>query len=210
MLDFNAIVLLRREAGAGGSGSPLAPGQRVVELGMGDAERLSKIYRQQGRTGDPARLRRRFEHGFRCFAMEEEGEVIAWVWALHGIPRYFDEMGWLFPLDKTQVWLRDAYVLPHRRGRRVLSSMMAVGGTLEPTPLEYLSDVSFLNLPSLRAHRTMGFKPFATVRSLMLGGRLLWRSLPPASMPQPAALHPHKRMVWLSAEERAWHRTRIA
>lgn len=210
MFDFNAIVLLRREAGSPGD-NPLAPGQQFVELEMGDEARLSKVYRQQGRTGDPARLRRRFEHGFRCFAIEEGDEVIAWFWALHGIPRYFDELGWLFPLDKTQVWLRDAYVVPQRRGRRLLLAMMAIGSTVESAPLEYLSDVSYINRPSLRAHRTMGFKPFATVYGLMLGGRLLWRSLPPPALrPEPTALHPHKRLLWLSAEERAWHRTQIA
>ena len=54
-----------------------------------------------------------------------------------------------------------------------------------------MSDVSYINRPSLRAHRTMGFKPFATVCSLMLGGRLLWRSQPPTLLPAPTALHPH-------------------
>ncbi|MGN6222342.1 hypothetical protein [Pseudoxanthomonas sp.] len=209
MFDFNAIVLLRREAGHAGGLAP-TPEQHFIELKMGDEARLSKVYRQQGRTGDPARLRLRFERGFRCFAMEEDGELIAWFWALHGIPRYFDEMGWLFPLDKTQVWLRDAFVVPKRRGRRLLSSMMTIGSTVESAPLEYLSDVSCINRPSLRAHSTMGFKPFATVYGLMLGRRLLWRSLPPTLLPAPTALHPHKRLLWLNEEERAWHRTQIA
>jgi GNAT superfamily N-acetyltransferase len=209
MLDFNAIVLLRRDAG-----NPceiaLEPHQHFTELRLGDEGRLSQVYRQQGRTGDPMRLRQRFERGFRCFAVEEDDQLIAWFWALHGVPRYFDEMGWLFPLDKTQVWLRDAYVLPERRGRRLLSAMMAIGTTVESAPLEYLSDVSYSNRPSLRAHRAMGFEPFTTVYGLMLGYRLLWRSRPPAQLPTPTALHPHKRVVWLSAEERAWHRAQIA
>ncbi len=211
MIDFNAIVLLRRDAG-----NPcevaLDEGQRFVELTAADVGRISQVYRDQGRTGNPDRLRKRFDtHGFRCFAIAEGDTLVAWFWALHGVPRYFDELAWRFPLDKSQVWLRDAFVIPERRGRRLLGAMMAIGTTIESAPTEYLSDVSRSNRSSLRAHQAMGFEPFATVRGLILGNRLVIRgSRAPASLPAPTELEPQKRVLWLTPEQRAWHRAQIA
>lgn len=208
MFEFNAIVLLRRAAGNPCDVS-LTDEQRFVELKADDTSRISQAYRKQGRTGDQARIQNRFERGFRCFAVTEGEEMVAWFWALHGIPRYLDEMGWLFPLDKRQVWVRDAFVVPERRGKKVLAAMLAIGTTIEPEASEYISDVSSSNKPSLRAHHGMGFEPFATVRGLSLGP-LLWRGGFPAGLPQPSALRPQQRLVWMSAEERAWHRAQIA
>ena len=211
MIELNAIVLLRRDA-SNPLEKPLEPGQHFRELGVADVDSLSKVYRAHGRTGDPNRLRRRFEeHGFRCFAIEEGDRLIAWFWALHGVPRYFDELGWRFPLEKKTAWLRDAFVIPERRRRHLLHTMMSIGGTVESAPAEYISDVSRYNRWSLRAHRSLGFTPFATVYGLMLGNRLLIRgSTPPPQLPVPTELDIDKRVLWLTPEQRKLHRAWIA
>ena len=89
-------------------------------------------------------------------------------------------------------------------------AMMGAGIDVEATPAEYFSDVSVSNLPSLRAHRSLGFERFATVRCLRLGARWLWRSAPPAGLPTPTGLRVEASRLVLSREELAWHRAAYA
>ena len=209
MIEFNAIALLRRPA-ATSCQSPLCGDQRFLEMREGERARLSAAYRANGMSGNPDRLQRRFDHGMRCFAIEEGDRLTAWFWALHGVPRYLDELAWHIPLTESQVWLRDAFVVPERRGRRLLLAMMGVGMSVETTPKEYFSDVSVSNRPSLRAHVAMGFSRFATVRGLRIGQGRYWRSLPPPDMPSPTRLRPEQSFLRMSAEDIAWHRAQIA
>ncbi len=209
MIEFNAIALLRRRA-ATSCQLPLAEGQRFLEMHESDKARLVQAYRANGMSGKPERLQRRYAHGMRCFAIEEGERLVAWFWALHGVPRYMDEFAWQIPLNETQVWLRDAFVVPERRGRRLLLAMMGAGVTVESTPMEYFSDVSVSNRPSLRAHAAMGFSRFATVHSLRVGGSRWWRSLPPEGLPAPAQLRPDQKHLRMSADEIAWHHAQIA
>ena len=66
--------------------------------------------------------------------------------------------------------------------------MMGQGMSVESTPMEYFSDVSVSNRPSLRAHDAMGFSRYATVRSLRIGDAWFWRSLPPEEFPAPTMI----------------------
>ena len=209
MIGFDAIALLRRPAATERT-RVLDEGQQFIELRRTDLDRLVAAYRANGMSGRPERLQRRFDHGMRCFGIDERGELIAWFWALHGVPRYLDELAWHIPLTESQVWLRDAFVVPERRGRRLLLAMMGVGMSVETTPKEYFSDVSVSNRPSLRAHVAMGFSRFATVRGLRIGQGRYWRSLPPPDMPSPTRLRPEQSFLRMSAEEIAWHRAQIA
>ena len=209
MIEFNAIVLLGRDPGFVRE-APLTPDQRFIELRVADAQRISREDRRYGRRGDMARILARFGHGLRLFAVEEEQGLVAWFWVAHNCPRYFDEMGWLVDLGVDHAWGRDAFVAPERRGRKVLTAMMDLAATLDERPVRYLSDVSASNFISLRAHKSLGFKRLATVRSLALGNRLLIRSRPPACIPQPGAIRPERRVLWLTPQEQEWHRAHIA
>lgn len=209
MIEWNRIVLLGRQAGTLAL-TQLGEGQRFLELFPADLDRISAADRAHGRRGDHARILRRFEHGLRYFAVEEDRGLVAWFWVAHGVPRYFDEMAWKLPLDKRHVWGRDAYVAPDRRGKRILAAIMDHASTLEDTPMQFLSDVSAVNVPSRRAHRALGFTELATVSSLAIGSRFLWRSLPPACLPAPQDIRPQQQWLWMTKEERAWHRAQIA
>lgn len=209
MIEWNRIVLLGREAGTAGLGT-LTPEQRFLELRAEDCERLAESYHQYGRRRDPARILRRFDHGFRCFAVEEDRGLIGWFWAVHGVPRYLDELAWLFELDYSLVWGRDAFVAPDRRGRRLIAAMMDTAAAVDRRPRFFISDVSAGNFLSLRAHAALGFRRLATVQSLVIGRRLLWRSRPPACLPAPTGLRMERRWLWLNDEEYARHRERIA
>jgi len=208
VIEWNRIVLLGREAGSDGSVA-LAADQRFVELLADDVERIVGTYRAYGRRGDRERILRRFRRGFRCFAVEEERGLVAWFWVMHGIPRYLDELAWLFELDHSLVWARDAFVAPDRRGRRMLVAMMDAATRLDRRPRFFLSDVSAGNFLSLRAHAALGFRRLATVQSLRIGPLLL-RSRPPACLPVPNGLRTAQRWLWLNPEERDWHRAQIA
>lgn len=209
MIHFDAIALLRRPA-ATQCTMTLSEEQRFVELREADMDRLVAAYRANGMSGKPERILRRYRHGMRCFGIIEGEELVAWFWALHGVPRYMDELAWQLPLTPSQVWLRDAFVVPKRRGRRLLVAMMGQGMSVESTPMEYFSDVSVSNRPSLRAHDAMGFSRYATVRCLRIGEAWFWRSLPPQEFPAPARIRPAQRRLRLTAQEIAWHREQIA
>ena len=204
MIELNTIVLLSRTAGVMPP-KVLAEGQRFIELRAEDAERISQADRRFGRRGDMTRIQRRFQHGLRYFAIEEDEGLVAWFWVAHAVPRYFDEMRWMIDLDNTQAWGRDAFVSPERRGQRLLAALMDNACTLDSGPQLFLSDVDASNQPSLRAHEKMGFRKIATVRSLSIGKRLLLRGLPPQGFPAPQALRPAQRALWMSREEVAWH-----
>ncbi|MGH8027876.1 MAG: GNAT family N-acetyltransferase [Pseudoxanthomonas sp.] len=209
MIEFNAIVLLGRDPGFVRDGA-LTGDQRFIELRIEDTERISQADRRYGRRGDPSRIRDRFSHGLRFFAVEEAQGLVAWFWVAHNCPRYFDELCWQLDLGATHAWGRDAFVAPERRGRRVLTAMMDLAATLDERPVRYLSDVSASNFISLRAHKSLGFKRLATVSSLALGKRLLIRSRPPECIPYPRAIRPERRWLRLSPEELQWHRAHIA
>lgn len=209
MIEFNSIVVLSRPAGTKRKGC-LADDQEFIELHLEDAARIAGADRQYGRRGDIDRIANRFRQGLRYFAIEEKQGIVAWFWVVHGGPRYLDEMCWLIELQATHVWARDAFVAPSHRGRRLLMVMMELASVLDGRPVTYLSDVSQSNLVSLRAHRSLGFEKIATIRSLAIGRHLLLRSLPPACLPQPRAVRPAQRMIWLTDEEYAWHHAHIA
>lgn len=208
MIEFNAIVLLGRDAGGTGK-RELADGTRFLELRVADAERISLAERQYGRRGHLPRILGRFGHGLRFFALEESGSLVAWFWVAHSCPRYFDELCWLVDLGAEYAWARDAFVVPERRGRRLLSGLMDMAARQDERPVRYLSDVSVSNWVSLRAHKSLGFERLATVRSLAVGP-LIIRSLPPPCIPAPNAIRPGHRVLWLSPEDRAWHKAHIA
>jgi L-amino acid N-acyltransferase YncA len=209
MIEFNSIVVLSRAAGTENKGC-LAEDQRFIELHVQDAERISHADRCHGRRGDIGRIKDRFRQGLRYFAIEEEQGLVAWFWVVHAGPRYLDEMCWLIELQATHVWARDAFVAPSHRGRRLLMVMMELASVLDGRPVTYLSDVSQSNWISLRAHKSLGFEKIATVRSLSIGKRLLFRSLPPACLPHPQAIRPTRRLLWLTNQECEWHRAHIA
>jgi GNAT superfamily N-acetyltransferase len=209
MIEWNRIILFGRDAGTLKL-TQLQPGQRFLELFPADVERISAADKAHGRRGDHKRILRRFEHGLRYFAVEEDRGLIAWFWVAHGVPRYFDEMAWRLPLDKRHVWGRDAYVAPDRRGHRILAAIMDHASAAEDTPMQFLSDVSSINVPSRRAHKALGFSELGTVTSLALGSRLLIRSRPPEFLPAPTGIRPQERVLWMTKEEREWHRAQIA
>jgi hypothetical protein len=209
MIELHNIVILERPAGRLEDSAPAA-GLRYVERGADAVERIAQCDREHGRKGDHARIARRFAHGFRYFAIEEGAQTVGWFWVLVGGARYFDELRWRLPLRDDQAWGRDAFVVPSHRGRRLLPMLVRAAAAMEGRPLHMLSDVDAVNLPSLRVHAGLGFRRVCTVRAVAIAGRLLWRSAPPPGLPAPTAIRPSRSLLWLSEQERGWHRDHVA
>ena len=74
MIGFDAIALLRRPAATERT-RVLDEGQQFIELRRTDLDRLVAAYRANGMSGRPERLQRRFDHGMRCFGIDERGEL---------------------------------------------------------------------------------------------------------------------------------------
>jgi GNAT superfamily N-acetyltransferase len=208
MIQINSIAILSLKIDAALPTS-LSAGRRFVELRVGDAERLSIVERGYGRRGNLDRIRRRFDYGLRCFAVEDDSTLIAWVWVAP-VVRYLDELQWLIPLDATQVWLRDAFVAPACRGQRLMETLMWKAWDKVGRPARYLSDVETSNRSSMRLHLRMGFSEVAVVRSVAIGRRLHLRVRPPQSIPHPQSLRPWQRVLWMRPDEFDWHRANIA
>lgn len=209
MIELHNIVILERAAGRLEDSRP-PDGLRYVERDAAATETIAQDDRRHGRKGDRDRIARRFAQGFRYFAIEEGAQTVGWFWVLVGGARYFDELRWRLPLRDDQAWGRDAFVIPSHRGRRLLPMLVRAAATMEGQPLHMLSDVDAVNLPSLRVHANLGFRRVCTVRALAVAGRLVWRSAPSPALPPPDAIRPARRLLWLSREERAWHRDHIA
>jgi hypothetical protein len=209
MISITRLVLLSRQP-ASLPHVELQSNQTFVELRATDAERISRTEQGYGRRGDITRIRRRFERGLRYFGIEEQGSLVAWQWTVHGVPRYLDELCWEIPLNLQQAWLRDVFVAPTHRGRRMMAVLFAKAGALVGDPVSYFSDVDVSNRASLRAHRHLGFEPFARVLAVQIGARFVLRSMPPSTLPHPGAISPERRLLRLSDAEHEWHRQRIA
>jgi hypothetical protein len=187
----------------------LSAGRRFVELYDSDVERFVEIERSNGRRGDVARMHRRFAYGFRCFAIEEAGTLIAWFWVTPRV-RYLDELQWQFDLGANEVWLRDGYCSASHRGQRLVEALLLDAWSKLGRPHRYLTDVETGNRSSMRMHERMGFETLAIVRSLAIGDRFHIRDRPPAALPAPKNLRPSQRVIWLGEQEYQWHLRSIA
>lgn len=189
----------------------LAAGERLVELHEDAVVYIAQCYRRHGMRGDDARIARRFALGARFFAIQERSEgLIAWAWALVGVPRYLDEFGWLFQLNHDQVWGRDAFVTPSRRGKRLLLTLINAASLIEGRPMQLFSDVDPANLASMQAHQTIGMRPLAKIRALAIGDRLLVRQRPVPALPPINHVQPWRRVLWRSSQSLEWHHANIA
>lgn len=210
MIELHTRVVFWRPAQAPAA-AQLAAGERLLELGEDAVGDIAQCYRQHGMRGDRARIARRFALGARFFAIEAGDEgLVAWTWALVGVPRYLDEFGWMFELEPDQAWGRDAFVVPSRRGSRMLLALVNAAAVMEARALQLFSDVDPANLASMQAHLTIGMRPLAKVRALAIGNRLLVRQRPAPGLPPIGQMQPQHRLLWRGNRQLDWHQAHIA
>lgn len=210
MIELHTRVVFWRAAQAPDA-VQLAAGERLVELREEAVDDIARAYRRHGMRGDAARIARRFSLGAKFYAIEADGDgLVAWTWALVGVPRYLDEFGWLLELAPDQAWGRDAFVVPSRRGHRMLLALINAAAVVEARPLQLFSDVDPANLASMQAHLAMGMRPVAKIRALAIGERLLFRQRPVPALPPVGHVQPRRRVLWRNGPSLDWHRAHIA
>ncbi|WP_165967456.1 GNAT family N-acetyltransferase [Luteimonas aestuarii] len=207
-IELHHVQFLRRPADHAPA-VPLPGGVRLAEWGVDDTARICTDAHVHGQMRSEARMRARFTHGLRYLVLEHDGDVVAWCWVAAGVPRYIDELCRQVDMAPGQAWVRDAFVAPAQRGRRLLTAMLDAISTHLGGGIEYFSDVEASNQASLRAHLAAGFVACAAVRSAA-GTHWRLRPVPPASLPSVDASRPTQRLLWLDARERERHRKLIA
>jgi len=142
-------------------------------------------------------LRRRLANRLGFVAFSIDGQAVASTWLATG-GRYIDELNWLLPIGPDEFWLRDVFVAPAWRGRRLFTGIVAALAAHGDGPLRRIwSDVDWDNAPSMRAHEAAGFRVVARVRALDVAGRVRLRSaLPPWPLPV-TEIDPTSRWIWL-------------
>lgn len=169
------IALLRRTVTEDDREPPPPLQQRVV---VPQESAIVEMHAALGHRIAATVLERRLRHGLPFVVYEADGQAVGSAWLVRG-QRYVDELGWLFPIGDDEVWLRDVFVKPALRGRRVFSAIVASLISRDGAACQGLwSDVDWDNAASINAHRAAGFQVVARCRAWHWHSRIL-RGHPP-------------------------------
>lgn len=207
-IRYHDSAILRAKRGAFGD---VASGLTVTELAENQVDGVHSACTAIGHDIAVDRVRTRFRHGLKFFQLWCGESMAGTTWIVAGSGRYIDEVGWLLPLRKEELWVRDIFISPAFRGRRLMSSFLAlIVAQCWPECLCVWSDVDWRNRPSMRAHMNAGFQVRARVRALDVAGRLLVRS-PVMSWDEPVTeIEPQQRILWLRGDRLQRHLALIA
>lgn len=122
------------------------------------------------------RIDQRISHGLRYFEMYIADRLAATTWIISSGTRYFDEVAYHFPIPSKSIWIRDIFISPDFRGRRLLGTFLdeLVGGPLIGTQMLW-SDVNIYNIASMKAHSQYGFCEVTRYRRRCIGRLFLTR-----------------------------------
>lgn len=125
------------------------------------------------------RFRKRFEKGMRYYELFLDNQVLGTAWIHPDGFRFIDEIGFLLPISKNSIWIRDAFVAPEFRGRGLFSRMInMIISEYFPHISTIMSDTEICNKASMAAHQGCGFKLAGTMRVLHVAKMLMLRDLP--------------------------------
>ena len=194
--------------------APIGPGPdglRLEELRADRIDAVLQTYQTLGHGHPEGRPQRRFGNGLRFGRLWLGRQLAGSLWVAHAGHRYIDEMNWRLPVNDRQFWLRDVFVAPGLRGRRLFLHMLhLVAGQWLPRFESAWSDVDWDNEASIKAHVAAGFVVAHRVRCLDIDGRLRLRS-PMIPWPGPVdAILPNQRLLWLGGVRLRQHRDWVA
>ncbi|MCY7315983.1 MAG: hypothetical protein LH480_10265 [Rubrivivax sp.] len=202
------IAVLTRDAG-GPKTTRREPSISVHE--QTDAAGILAAHKAVGHHIPGRRLQQRLGNGLRFLRMDAAGAPVATTWVVGGGGRYIDELNWLLPMAPDELWVRDVFVMPSWRGRRLFADIATcLADRGDGQPRRVWSDVDWLDAASMRAHQTAGFRVVARVRALDFAGRVRLRSALP-SWPLPVReIDPTSRLILLRGSRLRRHRELIA
>lgn len=190
--DRNTIILLRKR---------FVPTKTDVDFTIeehsADVEAVLDIYKTLNRynsykgADDDARMQSRIENGMRFFAAVRDGNPIAYLWFHTSSDRFFDEIGLFIKNGSDDLWLRDMYVAPEQRGRRLFATVLnAVISQYFPACCYLYSDVDSDNIASLKAHHRLGLEQIGKVSFTRVFKVLLSRGVQPETLQVHGYRHP--------------------
>jgi hypothetical protein len=198
--------LLRREVPKGPAGTTTLAAVQIPS-GKDIATALAEV----GNPTPEARITGRLRQGLTFHAFMDGGAVAATTWLALSGERFLDEAMLAAKIGADMAWLRDVFVQPARRGRRLFGAAIAA---LEAGPLAGRSTLwSFVeatNTASLRAHRKLEFWPVGHIRSLALFDRLMLRQMRLDVPLEWCGYRPGDRLLFLDAEARSYRTAHLA
>jgi len=129
-------------------------------------------------SDDNTRTASRLRHGVRFYVAFEGDKVIAYLWLHSDSHRFFNEAGIFIGHGRNDLWLRDVYVAPEKRGQRVFRDVIsAVIQEYYPNAHNLYSDVMRNNEASLKAHKSLGMTVVGHVWFTCILRRIVFRKV---------------------------------
>lgn len=194
LIALETIFLLKRKV------SP-APDHREFDLIAYDRydPAIIDIYHSAGREISEQRARARFSHRLKFYLLTREGSTVAWTWLIPPPRRFIDEAACHFPVPEKATWIRDIFVSPEYRGRRIFTVLLEVlFNRVLGADREIWSDTAGRNQSSLKAHLNAGFEIVDSLKILRLNKLLLARLRRPARIRWIDGYQPGRRVVLTS------------
>ena len=118
------------------------------------------LHRRVSRERHRARLRQ----GLRYFELLLDGQLVGSTWIIGHGTRFIDEAGYHLHVPDGTFWVRDIFIAPEARGRKLLGTFLdaLLLGPLQQCDAIW-SDVTTDNISSLRAHEQYGFHEMARI-----------------------------------------------
>lgn len=208
VLHLHDIALLVFEGTSGDLSSPARTLPDIEFLRCATAIKSANAV--LGHAVSAGRLQRRLANGLSFAVFSTNGQPMASTWLASG-GRYVDEVNWWFPTGPDELWLRDVFVAPAFRGRRLLADIvLALAQQADSPNRRVWSDVDWIDARSMRAHELAGFRIAARVRALDFMGRVRLRSALP-TWPLPLTeIDPKSRWIWLRGSRLQRHQELLA
>lgn len=206
VVAVDTILLMRRDI------SP-APDHKEFALTVYDRYDpvLIDIYRAAGGEISEERARARFDHRLKYYQLTREGETVAWTWLIPPGLRFIDEAGYHFPVPDQATWIRDIFVAPRYRGRKMFSVLLDVlASRARAGDREIWSDTTARNRPSAKAHLGAGFRIVDSLKIIRLNKLLLIRLRLPTRLQHRGGYQPDRRFVHTGITFRAYKKQHLA
>lgn len=172
---------------------------------------LIDIYRAAGGEISEERARSRFGHRLKYYQLTREGETVAWTWLIPPGLRFIDEAGYHFPVPDQATWIRDIFVAPRYRGRKMFSVLLDVLASRALVgDREIWSDTATRNRPSVKAHLGAGFRIVDSLKILRLNQLLLIRLRLPVGLRHRGGYQPDRRFLLTGKAFRAYKKQHLA
>jgi len=207
----DVAVLRAPHPGNASSPGTLTPDIRSLEFESAQAADILQLHQQMAHRMSQPRMDQRFGNDLRYFAFFQGEQLLGSTWAAIGGGRYVDEMNWYLPIQPTEFWVRDVFILPSQRGRGLYASFLKLMAQHHvPGCTAVWSDVDWVNQASMRAHAKAGFSVHARLRALDLDGRLRLRGPAPAWPAPVTEINPGQRWLLMRGSLLQRHRQLLA